>query len=67
MLRKYIKNLGKEKSMNKTSFIMFVMFAILAIFAVNYFAEVNRLILLVIVYPSCVFGALGLYALFENN
>lgn len=52
--------------MNKTSFIMFIIFAIIAIFAVNYFAEVNRSILLFVVYPSCVFGALGLYAWVEH-
>lgn len=48
--------------MTKLQIFIFILFAILAIFAVNYYAEVNRSILLLVVYPSCVFGAFGLYA-----
>lgn len=46
---------------------IFILCAILAIFAVNYYAEVNRSILLFVVYPSCAFGALGLYAWYEYD
>jgi len=47
-------------------YLLFALYAIIAIVAVNYYAEVNRVILLFAVYPSCVFAGLGLCALFED-
>lgn len=53
--------------MNKLQFFVFVIFAILAIFAVCYYAEHNRLILLTTVYPAIAFSCLGFWAWCESE
>ena len=55
------------KGTNTMKFVTFILLSILAVFAINYYAEVNRLILLLAVYPSCVFGVLGFCAWIERQ
>lgn len=43
------------------------LFVLLCVFTVNYYAEVNRLVLLLAVYPSCFFTGLGLIAWIESS
>lgn len=50
---------------NKIQTFFFVMFAILAIMAVCYFAEHDRTILLLGVYPAIMFSLLGFVAWME--
>lgn len=49
----------------KIQFFFFVMFAILAAFAICYYAEHDRTILLLGVYPACAFTLLGFVAWME--
>jgi len=46
--------------------IVIVLFALIAILGINYYAEMNRLVLLLGVYPACLFGALGIIAWCEK-
>lgn len=52
---------------NKIQVFAFCIFAILAIMAVLYYAEHDRTILLLGVYPACVFTALGFVAWSEET
>ena len=51
--------------MSKIQVFVFVIFAILAIMAVCYYAEHDRTILLLGVYPACAFTLLGFVAWME--
>lgn len=42
--------------------VVIALFSIISIFSVNYFAEVNRLVLLIGVYPILTFTALAIIA-----
>ena len=53
--------------MNKMQFAIFIIISALAILAVMYFAEHNRLILLVGVYPAITFATLALVAWCERT
>lgn len=48
-------------------YLLFLLYAFASVFAVNYFAEVNRFILLLAVYPGVALAGLGLYAYIESN
>lgn len=50
---------------NKIQVFAFICAAILAIFAINYYAEHDRTILLLGVYPACAFTLLGFVAWME--
>ena len=52
--------------LNKIQFVILILLSILAVFAINYYAEHDRTILLLGVYPACLFSALGFIAWVEK-
>lgn len=51
---------------NKKQIFVTILLAIIAVFAVNYYAEHDRTILLLGVYPACIFSVLGIVAWCEH-
>lgn len=61
-----LNNGRKRKMLNKIQVFVFIIFAILAAMAICYFAEHDRTILLLGVYPAIAFGLLGFVAWAEK-
>ena len=59
------RNKSMFEYMSKIQVFVFAIFAILAAMAICYYAEHDRTILLLGVYPACAFGALGFVAWME--